>query len=112
MALNLADLFEHAADAFGDRVAVACGDREVTYRQLDERSTRLAHHLASIGVGPGDDETVARHFAKRIATLRIFADDAGKMNLDFLAADAQILAISQFTLFAMWFDMESNKDLR
>jgi len=54
MALNLADLFEHAADAFPDRIAVICGDRQVTYRELDERSTRLAHHLAGLGVGPGD----------------------------------------------------------
>ncbi len=54
MALNIADLFEHAADAFGDRIAVACGDSQVTYRELEERVNRLAHHLAGIGVGPGD----------------------------------------------------------
>ena len=54
MAANLADLFEHAADAFAERIAVACGDRQVTYRELDERSSRLAHHLAGAGVGPGD----------------------------------------------------------
>jgi acyl-CoA synthetase (AMP-forming)/AMP-acid ligase II len=54
MAANPADLFEHAADAFAERVAVACGDRQVTYRELDERSSRLAHHLAGTGVAPGD----------------------------------------------------------
>src|SRR5215467_9421876 len=54
MSLNIADLFEHAADAVPDRLAVACGDRHVTYRELDERTTRLAHHLASIGVGRDD----------------------------------------------------------
>src|ERR1700733_6454599 len=54
MAANLADLFEHATDAFAERIAVACGDRQVTYRELDERSSRLAHHLAGTGVGPGD----------------------------------------------------------
>ncbi len=54
MALNIADLFEHAADVVPDRMAVACGDRHVTYRELDERTNRLAHHLASIGVGPDD----------------------------------------------------------
>ena len=54
MALNLADLFEHAADAFGERTAVACGERVVTYRELDERTNRLAHHLAGIGVTAGD----------------------------------------------------------
>jgi 3-oxocholest-4-en-26-oate---CoA ligase len=54
MALNIADLFEHAADVVPDRMAVACGDRHVTYRELDERTNRLAHHLASIGVGRDD----------------------------------------------------------
>ena len=54
MALNFADLFEHAADVFGERTAVACGDRQVTYRELEERANRLAHHLAAIGVQPGD----------------------------------------------------------
>src|SRR5581483_8103853 len=46
MALNMADLFEHAVDAFSDRVALIYGDRQVTYRELDERANRLAHHLA------------------------------------------------------------------
>src|ERR1022692_1135176 len=54
MALNIADLFEHAVDVFPERIAVACGDSEVTYRQLEERANRLAHHLAAIGVQPGD----------------------------------------------------------
>src|ERR1035441_5104607 len=53
MALNIADLFEHAVDVFPERIAVACGDSEVTYRQLEERANRLAHHLAAIGVRPG-----------------------------------------------------------
>ncbi len=54
MALNFADLFEHAADAFSSRVALICGDTQVTYSGLEERVNRLAHHLAGIGVGPGD----------------------------------------------------------
>ena len=54
MALNLADIFEHAVDAFPDRIAVACGDRQVTYRELEGRANQLAHHLAGIGVRPGD----------------------------------------------------------
>ena len=54
MALNFADLFEHAADAFPGRIAVACGDGQVTYAELEERTNRLAHHLAGLGVGPRD----------------------------------------------------------
>ena len=70
MALNIADLFEHAADAFGDRIAVACGDRQVTYRELDERSNRLAHHLAGLGVGPGDHVGMyARNSIEALETL-------------------------------------------
>jgi acyl-CoA synthetase (AMP-forming)/AMP-acid ligase II len=54
MTLNFADLFEHAADAFPERVALICGDRQRTYRELDEDANRLAHYLAGSGVGRGD----------------------------------------------------------
>jgi acyl-CoA synthetase (AMP-forming)/AMP-acid ligase II len=54
MALNFADLYEHAVDAFPGRLAVACGDRALSYRELDERVNRLAHYLAGIGVTAGD----------------------------------------------------------
>jgi hypothetical protein len=40
MALNLADLFEHAADAFGDRLAATCDDTELTYQDLEQRVNR------------------------------------------------------------------------
>jgi acyl-CoA synthetase (AMP-forming)/AMP-acid ligase II len=53
MALNMADLFEHAVDAFPDRVALICGDRRLTYSGLEDEANRLAHHLAAQGVGPG-----------------------------------------------------------
>ncbi len=70
MALNFADLFEHAVDAFGERTAVACGDRQVTYRELEERANRLAHRLAGLGVGPGDHVGLyARNSVEAIETL-------------------------------------------
>ena len=53
-ALNLANLFETVVDAVGDRDAIVAGDRRLTYRQLDERSNRLANHLLAQGIGPGD----------------------------------------------------------
>jgi 3-oxocholest-4-en-26-oate---CoA ligase len=53
MALNIADLFEHAVDYFPQRLAVACEDGERTYAELEERANRLAHHLAAHGVGAG-----------------------------------------------------------
>ena len=53
MALNVADLVEHAVDIVPDRVALVCGDRKATYAQLEERANRLAHHLVLHGVGEG-----------------------------------------------------------
>jgi fatty-acyl-CoA synthase len=53
-AFNIADLFELVADAVPERTAVVDGDRRLTYAELDERSTRLAHALAARGVGTGD----------------------------------------------------------
>ena len=54
VAWNIADLIEHAVDAVGERVALIVEDRSETYRELDERSNRLAHHLAANGVRAGD----------------------------------------------------------
>lgn len=51
---NLADLFELVADTVPDHEAVVSGTRRLTYRQLDERANRLAHHLSGRGVRPGD----------------------------------------------------------
>jgi acyl-CoA synthetase (AMP-forming)/AMP-acid ligase II len=51
---NIADLFESLADAIGDREALVCGDHRSTFRQLDERASRLAHYLADRGVRAGD----------------------------------------------------------
>ncbi|MGU3584671.1 acyl-CoA synthetase [Rhodococcus sp. C26F] len=54
MPINLADLFEAAADAVPDRTALVCGDTRLTYRALENGANRLAHHLASEGVAAGD----------------------------------------------------------
>ena len=54
MGFNLADLYESVADAIGDRTAVVVGDVRRTYRELDERANRLAHHLIDAGVKPGE----------------------------------------------------------
>ena len=53
-----------------------------------------------LSVGAADDGAVARHLADRIATLRIFPDANGRMNLDLAAAGGSVLVISQFTLHA------------
>src|ERR1700729_4030910 len=70
MALNMADIFEHAADAFPDRVALIYGDRQVTYAGLEEEANRLAHHLAAQGVGPGGHVGLYAHNSvETVATL-------------------------------------------
>ncbi|QYJ04026.1 AMP-binding protein [Nocardioides panacisoli] len=62
--LNLADVLEVMADAVPDRVAVFTMDRAYTYAEIDERANRFAHHLADLGVAPG--EHVAVHSPNRI----------------------------------------------
>ena len=54
MALNIADLFEHAVDAAPDNRAVMIGDRVVSYAELETEANKLAHFLSSRGVGEGD----------------------------------------------------------
>lgn len=54
MEFNLADLFEHAADNFGDREYLVCDGKRRTYREMEERANRLAHHLAAQGIGHND----------------------------------------------------------
>ncbi|WP_163705870.1 acyl-CoA synthetase [Mycobacterium timonense] len=54
VALNIADLAEHAIDAVPDRVALICGDEKLTYAQLEEKANRLAHYLLEQGVKKDD----------------------------------------------------------
>jgi acyl-CoA synthetase (AMP-forming)/AMP-acid ligase II len=54
MTFNLADLFEAAVDAFGDREYLVAADERRTYAEMEERANRLAHFLADQGIGPGD----------------------------------------------------------
>ncbi|GFG66156.1 long-chain-fatty-acid--CoA/3-oxocholest-4-en-26-o ate--CoA ligase [Mycobacterium kubicae] len=54
VALNIADLAEHAIDAVPDRVALICGDEQLTYAELEEKANRLAHYLLEQGVKKDD----------------------------------------------------------
>lgn len=62
--------------------------------------------LALVGIGHGDTETVVERMAAKVINLRIFEDDAGKMNRslrDLCATQhdaAGLLVVSQFTLYA------------
>ena len=55
--------------------------------------------LVLVGVGQGDSEKQAHWLADKIAGLRIFEDDAGKMNLSVEEVAGSALVVSQFTLY-------------
>ncbi|MCA9203984.1 MAG: D-tyrosyl-tRNA(Tyr) deacylase, partial [Planctomycetales bacterium] len=52
-----------------------------------------------LGVGQADTQEDARQLADKITSLRIFEDDAGKMNRSIIEASGSMLVVSQFTLF-------------
>ncbi len=52
-----------------------------------------------LGVGDQDTEADADYLAGKIAGLRVFEDDGGKMNVSLIESGGAVLAVSQFTLF-------------
>jgi D-tyrosyl-tRNA(Tyr) deacylase len=56
--------------------------------------------LILVGVGHDDTESIAIAQAKRVAELRIFADEAGKTNRSIVDVAGSALVVSQFTLYA------------
>ena len=57
-------------------------------------------YLALVGVTHGDSAATAGKLAAKTARLRIFEDDAGLMNLALADVGGEVLAVSQFTLYA------------
>ncbi len=61
----------------------------------------IAHgFVALVGITHADTQAEAEMLANKVATLRVFEDENGKMNLSALDVGAGILVISQFTLYA------------
>ena len=57
-------------------------------------------YMILVGIADSDDEAVINKMADKIARLRIFEDENGKMNLNLEQVSGAILSISQFTLYA------------
>lgn len=82
--------------------------RLVLQRVKSARVIIAGHAIAEIGRGlvillgiaPGDAEEQARFLAEKVANLRIFEDEQGKMNRSVLEVSGQAIVVSQFTLYA------------
>lgn len=77
-------LFERAADRFGDRPAVRCEDRRLTYAETEARANRLARHLRERGVRRGSlvGILLERSESVPIAILAVLKAGAGYVPLD------------------------------
>ena len=83
----------------------------VLVQRVSEAKVRIGDETVA-GIGPGlllficamdgDGEDEAAYLARKIARLRIFADDAGKTNLSLSDVAGAVLVVSQFTLAAEW----------
>jgi D-tyrosyl-tRNA(Tyr) deacylase len=83
------------------------GPMKLVIQRVSEASVTVDDRIVgSIGRGllvflcveRDDDEKIAGHYAHKVAGLRIFPDDAGKMNRSVIDAQGEILLVSQFTL--------------
>src|SRR6201997_1109766 len=92
VALNIADLAEHAIDAVPDRVALICGDEKLTYAQLEEKANLLAHYLIDQGVQ--QDDKVGLYCRNRIeiviAMLGIVKAGAILVNVDYRYVEGEL----------------------
>ena len=78
--------------------------QRVNYGQVviaDQTVAKIGKGLVILlGIGPADDAAKTAVLAKKIALLRIFEDDQGKMNLSLLDIHGEAIVVSQFTLYA------------
>jgi 3-oxocholest-4-en-26-oate---CoA ligase len=92
VALNIADLAEHAIDAVPDRVALICEHEQITYAQLEEKANRLAHYLIDQGVKK--DDKVGLYCRNRIeiviAMLGIVKAGATLVNVNYRYVEGEL----------------------
>jgi acyl-CoA synthetase (AMP-forming)/AMP-acid ligase II len=92
VALNIADLFEHAVDVVPERFAIQTGSRKATYAELEADANRLAHFLQSRGVGTGDHVGVyARNSIEHVtALLAVFKARAVPINVNYRYVEGEL----------------------
>jgi acyl-CoA synthetase (AMP-forming)/AMP-acid ligase II len=92
VALNIADLAEHAIDAVPDRVALISGDQKLTYAELEEKANRFAHYLQTQGIQK--DDKVGLYCRNRIeiviAMLGIVKAGAILVNVNFRYVEGEL----------------------
>ena len=78
--------------------------QRVTYASVAVDERKIAEIQKGVvillGVGANDSEQQAQYLVDKIVNLRIFEDEAGKMNRSLLEVEGQCLVVSQFTLYA------------
>ncbi|WP_110205893.1 acyl-CoA synthetase [Nocardioides daejeonensis] len=95
MALNIADLFEHAVDAVPDRLAVQVGEDTITFAELERKANQLAHYLSAQGIGVGDhvglySKNSIEHVIALVAILKVRAVSIN-INYRYVAGELEYL---------------------
>jgi D-tyrosyl-tRNA(Tyr) deacylase len=74
----------------------------VSWHDADVEHRAAIEHgfVVLVGAAADDDEATVRRLADKLIDLRVFADDAGRMNLSLVDVHGAALIVSQFTLFA------------
>ena len=92
MAVSIPALFSAQVADTPAAVAVSCGDRSLTYRELEQAANRLAHLLAGHGVGPGDVVALLleRSAQAIVAILAVLKTGAAYLPIDPAYPDARV----------------------
>lgn len=109
--LTVPELFERQVRRTPEKVAVVFGEQDMTYRELNERANRLAHHLRSLGVGPevvvgsclerGPDAVVVLVAVLKSGGVYVpFDPDHPAERLDFMLTDANAHLVVTTQAFA------------
>ncbi len=92
---QFADVIECVVDRVPDNVALSVNGQRFTYRELEDRANRLAHHFASLGVGHGDWIAcyVDNHPDHAIALFAAFKLGAVPINVNFRYSATELAAL-------------------